>query len=377
MHFLRRAGAVVVLVATTACGSESIVQPARVMEMRASAALVPLDPFGIGAKVPGSRGCSAAPYRQFDFWVGKWDVFWGATDQLAGTSVIESELDGCLIEENWTGAGGGRGRSLNVYDASTGTWHQFWVSSGGCPLGNIVMEGGLDENGSMTLQGALTQPEGFLIAPPCGPNPPFVVFTRNSLFRWTLLPSGSVLQQISAGNDAPPLPLADPSTLAGLRYDPVAEVTSIPEATGSFCPFRAAAQQFNFMIGTWDVHQGNGQGSQGTTTFSKDLTACLVEEHFEGPGGYEGVSYNTFDVFTQQWMRSYVDNEGQRIFMTGGLQNGQMVFVGTKAGSGGRTVDVRISWAPVEPTRVIQRWEYSRDGGQTWQAGTEIAFTKR
>ncbi len=365
------------LVATTACGSESIVQPVRVMDLRASAALVPLDPFGIGAKVPGSRGCAADPYRQFDFWLGKWDVFSGATDQLAGTSIIESDLDGCLIEENWTGGGGLRGRSLNTYDASTGKWHQFWVSAGGCPMGNIVMEGGLDENGSMTMQGSLTQPEGFLIAPPCAPNPPFVVFTRNSLFRWTLLPSGSVLQQISAGNDAPPLPLPDPSTLAGLRYDPVAQVTPIPEATASFCPFRAAAQQFNFMVGTWNVHQGNGQGSQGTTTFSKDLTACLVEEHFEGPGGYEGVSYNTFDVFTQQWMRTYVDNDGQRIFMTGALQNGQMVFVGTKAGAGGRSIEVRITWNPVEPTRVLQRWEYSRDGGQTWQAGSEIVFTKR
>jgi hypothetical protein len=347
------------------------------MELRASAALVPLDPFGIDAKVPGSRGCSAAPYRQFDFWVGKWDVFNGGTDQPAGTSIIESELDGCLIEENWAGAGGGRGRSLNTYDASTGKWHQFWVSAGGCPFGNIVMEGGLDENGSMTMQGSLTQPQGFLIAPPCGPNPPIVTFTRNSLFRWTLLPSGSVLQQISAGNDAPPSPLADPSTLAGLRYDPVAAVTPAPGNPGSFCPFRAAAQQFNFMIGTWNVHQGNGEGSQGTTTFSKDLTACLIEEHFEGPGGYEGVSYNTFDVFTQQWMRTYVDNDGQRIFMTGGLQNGKMVFVGTKAGSAGRSIEVRITWDPVEPTRVIQRWEYSRDGGNTWQGGTAIAFTKQ
>ena len=363
--------------ATAACGSESIVHPTPLMEMRAAAALVPLDPFGIDAKVPGSRGCSAAPYRQFDFWVGKWDVFVGAGATFAGTSVIESELDGCLIEENWTSSTGFGGRSLNVYDASTGKWHQFWVSAGGCPFGNIVMDGGLDEHGSMTMQGSLTQPEGFLIAPPCGPNPPIVVFTRHSLFRWTLLPSGSVLQQIAAGNDAPPLPLADPSTLTGLRYDPVTQVTPIPPGTGSFCPFRAAAQQFNFMIGTWDVHQGNGSGTQGTTTVSKDLTDCLIEEHFEGPGGYEGVSYNTFDVFTQQWMRTYVDNDGQRIFMTGGLQNGKMVFVGTKAGSAGRSIEVRITWDPVTPTRVVQRWEYSRDGGTTWQAGTEIVFTKR
>jgi hypothetical protein len=373
MRFLRRACAVAVVATTAACGSETILQPAVVVAPRASAALVPLDPFGIGAKVPGSRGCSAAAYRQFDFWLGKWDVFSQGT-QLAGTSVVESELDGCLVEENWTGAFGGRGRSLNTYDASTGTWHQFWVAAGGCPFANIVMEGGIDENGSMIMQGSLYQPLGFLV-PPCGPPPPVVVFTRNSVFRWTLLPSGSVLQQVSVANNAP-APVPDPSTGQGLRYDRVAEITPLPGTTGSFCPFRAAAQQFNFMLGTWDVHQGSGEGAQGTATFSKDLTDCLVEEHFAGPGGYEGVSYNTFDVFTQQWLRTFVDNDGQRIYMTGGLQDGKMVLTGTKNGSAGQAIQVRVTWEPAEPTRVVQRWEYSRDGGQTWQAGAEILYTK-
>ena len=377
MRNARRASAAFILTLTAACGSETILQPRRAVDVHGAAALVPLDPFGIGAKVPGSRGCSAAPYREFDFWVGKWNVF-NPAGQLAGTSIVESELDGCVVEENWNGAGGGRGRSLNIYDASTGTWSQFWVAAGGCPLGNLLMEGGLDAQGRMRLEGTLQQPLGFLIAPPCGPPPGTAVFSNTALFRWTLLPSGSVLQQIASASNGAPLPqLPDPSTLQGLRYDRVAQVASLPTTSPSFCPFRAAAQQFNFMIGTWDVHQGNGNGAQGTATFTKDLTDCLVEEHFAGPGGYEGVSYNTFDVFTQQWMRTYIDNDGQRLFMTGGLSNGKMVLVGTKHASEERAVTVRITWDPVEPGRVIQRWEYSRDGGFTWQAGTEIAYTKR
>ena len=378
MRYARRTGAALVLTLTAGCGSETILQPRRTMDVRAAAALVPLDPFGIGAKVPGSRGCNATEYRQFDFWVGNWHI--PGPRGLVATSVIESELDGCLVEENWKPIGAPAGRSLNTYDASTGKWHQFWVAATGCPGSVIVMEGGIDENGSMVMQGSLSQPLGFLFAQPCLPPgiPPFAVFTRNSYFRWTLLPSGRVFQQFSAGNDAPAVPPPPPETgLGGIPYDRVAEVTPVTSSTGSFCPFRAAAQQFDFMIGTWDVHQGNGQGAQGTTTFSKDLNQCLVEEHFEGPEGYEGMSYNTFDVFTQQWMRTYVDNDGQRIFMTGGLQNGTMVLVGTKNGSAGRSVLVRITWDPVEPTRVIQRWEYSRDGGETWQAGTDVVHTKR
>ena len=375
MRLARPAAAIAFAITVTACNSDSIVRAAQ-PTASAGAALVPLDPFGIGAKIPGSRGCQAPEYRQFDFWVGRWNVF-NPANQLAGTSIIESELVGCLIEENWNGAGGGRGRSLNVYDASTDSWHQFWVSAGGCPLGNIVMDGGIDATGSMTLRGSLTQPEGFLIGPPCGPPPGVVVFTRNSLFRWTLLQSGSVLQQISAGNDAPPNPLPAPSTGLGLRYDRVTQVAPLPTTSQSFCPFRAAARQFDFMLGSWDVHQGNGEGAQGKATFSKDLTDCLVEEHFTGPGGYEGVSYNTFDVFTQQWLRTYVDTDGQRIYMSGGLVNGAMVLVGTKNGSAGQSVRVRITWEPVDATHVIQRWEYSRDAGESWQAGKEITYAKR
>ena len=376
MRLASLAAAIAFAITVTACDSDSIVRAARPQVSSPVAALVPLDPFGIGAKVPGSRGCQAPEYRQFDFWVGRWNVF-NPANQLAGTSIIESELDGCLIEENWNAAGGGRGRSLNVYDASTSTWHQFWVAAGGCPLANIVMEGGIDANGSMTMQGSLTQSEGFLVAPPCGPPPGTVVFTRNSLFRWTLLQSGSVLQQISGANDAPPNPLPAPSTGSGLRYDRVTQVASLPTTSGSFCPFRAAAKQFDFMLGTWDVHQGKGEGAQGTASFSKDLTDCLVEEHFTGPGNYEGVSYNTFDVFTQQWLRTYVDNDGQRIYMTGGLVDGKMVLVGTKDGSAGQSIRVRITWEPVDATHVIQHWEYSRDAGESWQAGKEIAYSRR
>jgi len=102
-----------------------------------------------------------------------------------------------------------------------------------------------------------------------------------------------------------------------------------------------------------------------------------VEEHFTGPGGYAGVSYNTFDVFTQQWLRTYVDNDGQRIYMTGGLVNGKMVLAGTKNGAAGQSIRVRITWEPVDATHVVQRWEYSRDAGESWQAGKEIRYSKR
>jgi hypothetical protein len=229
----------------------------------------------------------------------------------------------------------------------------------------------------MTMQGSRTQPEGFFVAPPCGPPPGTVITTHTDLIRWTLLPSGDVLQQLAAANDAPVVPPPDPSTGIGLRYEAVDQVTPLSPPEPSFCPFRAAARQFDYMLGTWTVHPGDGTGAQGTATFSTDLATCLVEENFSGPGGYEGLSYNTFDLFTLQWIRTWVDSQGRRIVMRGGPdQSGAMVLQGSRPVPGGRTVEVRITWKPVGTNEVLQVWEYSTDGGGSWKGEKEIRYTK-
>ena len=376
---LWRSGIALFFAGTLGCGEEGIVDPSpgvsQPLVATASSALLPLDVFGIAPL--GGHPCSSAPYRQFDFWVGNWDVFGGATQTLAGTNVVKSLLDGCLVEENWTGAGGFRGRSLNAYDHAAKTWSQMWVDQGGCPTGVILIEGGL-ANGAMLMTGTRAQPQGFLIAPPCGPPPGVVSFTRTNRIRWTPLASGSVLQQLQAADNGAPLPdFPDADLLIGLRYDPVAMVTPLPSPPPlSFCPFRAAAQQFNFMVGAWSVHQREGQGAQGTATFSKDLNGCLVEERFVALGGYEGISYNTFDVYTQVWTRTYIDNRGQRLFMTGGLIGSEMVLVGTKRATSGQELMVRVTWSPAGVDEVRQTWEFSRDGGNTWLSERVLRYTR-
>jgi hypothetical protein len=79
-----------------------------------------------------ARPCEFDPhYREFDFWIGEWDVHPVNSSVLAGTSVIEKILGSCVILENWTGAGGGSGKSFNVYDATTQKWEQIWVDASG------------------------------------------------------------------------------------------------------------------------------------------------------------------------------------------------------------------------------------------------------
>ena len=96
--------------------------------------------------------CTSAEHRQFDFWLGEWEVF-GPKDKVVGHSRIESILNGCVIAEHWTSGGNppgaGDGKSYNAYNAQTKQWEQFWVDAQG---GRLILAGGLN-NGSMVLEG--------------------------------------------------------------------------------------------------------------------------------------------------------------------------------------------------------------------------------
>jgi hypothetical protein len=95
-----------------------------------------------------TAACTNAAHRQFDFWVGDWDVY-DARGQRAGVNRIEKTLNGCALHETWTSAGPSRGNSYSAWDAGDNRWHQTWVDnegtvlriSGGIVNGEMVMEG--------------------------------------------------------------------------------------------------------------------------------------------------------------------------------------------------------------------------------------------
>ncbi|MEL7119904.1 MAG: hypothetical protein AAFO07_10695 [Bacteroidota bacterium] len=75
--------------------------------------------------------CNTEAHAQFDFWVGEWNVFDSKADTIVGTNTITRTLNGCVIEENWTGSTGFRGKSFNTFSPLDSTWNQVWVDQGG------------------------------------------------------------------------------------------------------------------------------------------------------------------------------------------------------------------------------------------------------
>jgi len=101
-----------------------------------------------------------ARFREFDFWVGDWNVTPtnGPPPPSPSRNRITLEEDGCIVQEHWTGAGGSTGQSFNLFDRSIGKWRQTWVDNGG---GQHDYAGSLVK-GNMVLEGTTPNPNGGL-----------------------------------------------------------------------------------------------------------------------------------------------------------------------------------------------------------------------
>jgi hypothetical protein len=127
------------------------------------------------------RPCSSPEYRQFDFWVGEWDVSI-AGGKAAGTNRITPALGGCALREEWAGASGVHGTSLNMWDATAKRWRQTWVDD----KGNVLLLTGQFRNGKMTLEGEGPGEKGETV--------------RNRI-TWSRIPEGRVRQLWETSRD--------------------------------------------------------------------------------------------------------------------------------------------------------------------------------
>jgi hypothetical protein len=104
---------------------------------------------GLGHAATPPAACSSPEHRQFDFWLGDWQVH-KPDGAFAGINRITREYNGCVIHERYATGKGYSGESLNAYDAARKVWHQTWVDDSGLLLTlegrwtgkSMVMEGG-------------------------------------------------------------------------------------------------------------------------------------------------------------------------------------------------------------------------------------------
>ena len=99
------------------------------------------------------KPCSSTQARQFDFWVGAWEV--AARGKLAGINTISRAAGDCALLEEYQGESGYSGKSLNFFNPELGKWQQVWVGS----AGDILVLTGEYKDGKMVLMGESVQKE--------------------------------------------------------------------------------------------------------------------------------------------------------------------------------------------------------------------------
>lgn len=311
--------------------------------------------LGVLRRANPQSPCATAPYRQFDFWVGEWDVE-NPDGSEAGTNRISIGLDGCLVEESWTGVGGFRGRSLNTYDARTGQWHQSWLDVG---AQHLRLAGGL-EGGSMVMGGDRISLRGIPI---------------HDQITWSQLPGG-VVRQLWEIDVFPPG--QEPFTIINFdgRYFPSPGIVPAPGQAFGACQ-AAEFDQLDFWLGSWDVLGPNGL-TLGESEVAEDLDNCLVEQTLSTPKGYEAKSFLGYDHRPGLWFQTFLDSEGQWLLLSGGLVGDRMVLTGKGPGSGmsGQEVEVRVTTWADGPDRTLQTWETSKDGGGSFKTEIELVYTR-
>ena len=293
-----------------------------------------------GLSLASSPFCRAAAYRQFDFWLGQWDIT--EDGGPAGSNIVEPILGGCAIRENYVDPWGtSSGTSLNSYDADTKQWRQTWVSDYGT---EYRMAGGLDATGTMVLLGQrINAANGRLLL---------------DTWKWTPIDGNNVLQ---TGRVTVPATGVDNQFFNG-EYHRVPSVTQ-PEVIPSGLCDASPATDADFLAGSWNV-KGPFGVSLGRSVTKKSISGCLVEEHFTGRLGYEAIAFTYRDPITRKWYRSTADNLGERLELEGDVVGGVLVLTGVEKVAG-QELQVRLTLTPAGG-KIAAKHEVSRDGGATW-----------
>ncbi len=90
--------------------------------------------------------CCTQEYKQFDFWLGEWEVYNKKGEQVGSNSIVSIQ-DSCLIQENWTSKQE-TGTSYTYYNKIDSSWNQIYIDN----LGTVLQLKGSFQNNRMILQ---------------------------------------------------------------------------------------------------------------------------------------------------------------------------------------------------------------------------------
>jgi hypothetical protein len=132
------------------------------------------------------------------------------------------------------------------------------------------------------------------------------------------------------------------------------------------CEGIAAASDFDFWIGRWEVRMPDGT-LIGRNSIEKTNGGCAIEEHWQGAGGSSGTSITFYLPSRGEWRQVWTGSSGTLFDITGRLRDGVMRMEGTIEYAGqDKVVAFRGTWTQNAGGRVRQRMEEFDLAAGTW-----------
>ncbi len=113
---------------------------------------------------------------------------------------------------------------------------------------------------------------------------------------------------------------------------------------------------FDFWLGEWRVTTPSRPKWSASSHITSGNNGCSIHEAYKTPQGYEGTSVNFYDKTSNQWHQTWIDNQGNPLYLNGNVQDGKMVL------SDGAN---EITWTPLEDGRVRQHWLVYDEKGES------------
>lgn len=183
------------------------------------------------------------------------------------------------------------------------------------------------------------------------------------------------LQRAADAGLAPP-PIEDDALFAGGAGDGrLADVLEALRRNREPCTVDPARRQFDFWVGTWDVHAPDGSYA-GRNAIEPVNDGCALVERWSGAGGSTGTSLTYYDPLTRTWRQYWVASNGSVIALEGTYNDRVLAMEGWLISKEGDRSPFRGAWSLLEDGRVRQRFEGSADGGQTWSLWFDGYYTR-
>lgn len=142
------------------------------------------------------------------------------------------------------------------------------------------------------------------------------------------------------------------------------------------------AGYFDFWVGEWKLEweEGDGKKGSGTNKIEKILDGKVLLENFEALSGqmrgYKGKSFSVYNPRAKEWKQTWVDSNGGYLDFVGKIDGQKRIFERTATDREGNPIIQRMVFSDIKENSLTWDWEYSGDGGETWELRWRIEYTR-